>query len=176
MLWKCGSTIYRLSHRATLSRMGIIFKSVWQNSDGLRLRSQSRRSGPLCAHTRLSRGDEFRATFVAPSCYFRPSSGMCVCMQETFRGGPPGGSASPTQQWPCVAWRLRCVCHVRPILTVSPPSITAYPLSIHPGDRALSPACMAWSFLPLHRRVKSWVQIEKCPSDFRFRCYSSCEK
>ena len=103
---------------------------------------------------------------------------VCVCVYagDVSRRSPRRGSASPTQQWPCVAWRLRCVCHVRPILTVSPPSITAYPLSIHPGDRALSPACMAWSFLPLHRRVKSWVQIEKCPSDFRFRCYSSCEK
>ena len=88
MLWKYGSKIYRLSHRDTLTRKGIIFKSVWQNSDGLRLRSQSRRSGPLCAHTRLSRGDEFRATFVAPSCYFRPSSGMCVYAGDVSRRSP----------------------------------------------------------------------------------------
>ena len=96
MLWKCGSTIYRLSHRATLSRMGIIFKSGWQNCDGLRLRSQSRRSGPLCAHTRLSRGDEFRATFVAPSCYFRPSSGMCVYVcRRRFAAVPPARQCQP---------------------------------------------------------------------------------
>ena len=137
MLWKYGSTIYSVAQRATLFRMHIISKRGWRNSDGLRLRSYScHRPGPLCAHTRLSRGDEFRATFVGPSCYFRPS-GMCVCRRR-FAVSAPVPPAVPAQLNNGRAWRLRLryVCHVRPILTVSPPSITADPPSIHPGDRA----------------------------------------
>ena len=131
-----------------------------QNAGLLCLPFHSHCAGPPCAHTRLSRGDEFRATFVAPSCYFRPS-GMCAALWCGAYAGdvsrPPGSAsavpvpAAPLNNGRARRLRLRCVCHVRPILTVSPPSITAYPPPIHPGDPSYGPPSP-----PLHRRVKSW--------------------
>ena len=84
---------------------------------------------PARAHARLPCGDEFRATLVArcslaPSCYFRRlryAAARRRRRRETFR--------QRTQQW------LRCVCHVRLILTVSPWRIA----SVRPSARAYLP-------------------------------------
>ena len=66
-----------------------------------------------------------------------PRSGMLATRRTEYAGdvsrSPP--AVPLAQQWPRL--RLRCVCHLRPILTVSPPSIAAYPPPIQPATRGI---------------------------------------
>ena len=129
-----------------------------QNAGLFCLPFHSHCAGPPCAHTRLSRGDEFRATFVAPSCYFRPS-GMCVCNCVCRRrfAVPRQSRQSPAQlnNGRAAAVRMSCTTDLDSISPEHHGLSTAHP----PGGSRL--ACMALPSpaslpSPLHRRVKSW--------------------
>ena len=121
-----------------------------QNAGLLCLPFHSHCAGPPCAHTRLSRGDEFRATFVAPSCYFRPS-GMCVCNCVCRRrfAVPRQSRQSPAQlnNGRAAAVRMSCTTDLDSISPEHHGLSTAHP----PGGSIVCPPSP-----PLHRRVKSW--------------------
>ena len=92
---------------------------------------------------------------------------------------PPGSASastsSPSQQWPCsaaaAAVRMSCTTDLDSISPEHHGLSTAHP----PGGSIVCPPSLTSPPSP-SEILGVEVEIEKCPSDFRFRCYNCCEK